>query len=97
MKERGRLYVLLVAVVLSVASVVAQQRRTLIDADWEFAQEGQPVVNVNLPHDWSIQGVPSVDEPAASAVIEIGDFHNPSKERTKPLTSFHLSPSAKVQ
>ena len=54
MKERGRLYVLLVAVVLSVASVVAQQRRTLIDADWEFCQEGQPVVNVSIPHDWSI-------------------------------------------
>ena len=66
MKERGRLYVLLVAVVLGVASVVAQQRRTLIDADWEFCREGQPVVNVNLPHDWSIQGVPSVDEPAGN-------------------------------
>ena len=34
---------------------------------------------------------------SSSAVIEIGDFHNPSKERTKPLTSFHLPPSAKVQ
>lgn len=64
MKERGRLCVLFVAMVLSVASVMAQQRRTLIDADWEFCQEGQSVVNVNLPHDWSIQGVPSVDEPA---------------------------------
>lgn len=66
MKERGRLYVLLVAVVLSVASVVAQQRCTLIDADWEFCREGHPVVNVNLPHDWSIQGVLSVDEPAGN-------------------------------
>ena len=45
---------------------LAQQRRTLIDADWEFCREGQPVVNVNLPHDWSIQGVPSVDEPAGN-------------------------------
>ena len=60
------MYVLFVAVALSVASVVAQQRRTLIDADWEFCQEGLPVVGVNLPHDWSIQGVPTVDEPAGN-------------------------------
>ena len=66
MKERGRLYVMWVALALSLTSVVAQQRRTLIDADWEFAQEGQSVVSVNLPHDWSIQGVPSVDEPAGN-------------------------------
>lgn len=65
-KDRGRLYLLLVAVVLSVASVVAQQRRSLIDADWEFYQEGQPVVSVNLPHDWSIQAVPSIEEPAGN-------------------------------
>ena len=65
-KDRGRLYLLLVAVVLSVASVVAQRRRTLFDADWEFAREGQPVVNVNLPHDWSIQAVPSIEEPAGN-------------------------------
>ena len=32
---------------------------------------------------------------SSSAVIEIGDFHNPSKERAKPLTSFHLPPSSK--
>ena len=66
MKERGRLYVMLAALALSLTSVVAQQRRALIDADWEFAQEGQSVVSVNLPHDWSIQGVPTVDEPAGN-------------------------------
>ena len=27
--------------------------------------------------------------------LSVGDFHNPSKERTKPLTFFHLPPPAK--
>lgn len=47
-------------------TVVAQQRRTLLDEDWEFTKEGQQPVVVNLPHDWSIQGVPAVDEPAGN-------------------------------
>lgn len=49
-----------------VAVVVAAQRRTLIDNDWEFVREGQPKAVVDLPHDWSIQGVPSKDEPAGN-------------------------------
>ena len=66
MKKTCRLYVMLLAIAFSVVSVVAQQRRTLIDDNWEFAREGHPVVKVNLPHDWSIQGVPVADEPAGN-------------------------------
>lgn len=66
MKKTCRLYVMLVAIAFSVVSVVAQQRHTLIDDDWEFVEEGQSPVNVNLPHDWSIQGVPVADEPAGN-------------------------------
>ena len=66
MKKSSRLYVMLVAMVFGVASVVAQQRRTLIDDNWEFVKDGHPVVRVDLPHDWSIEGVPVADEPAGN-------------------------------
>ena len=55
----------LFAVCLVAVSAMAQ-RRTLIDNDWEFVREGQPQVVVDLPHDWSIQGVPAKDEPAGN-------------------------------
>lgn len=42
------------------------QRSTMIDADWTFVRDGQPAVVVDLPHDWSIQGVPAADEPAGN-------------------------------
>lgn len=45
-----------------IATVCAQQRSTLIDNDWEFIKEGHTAISVDLPHDWSILGVPSADE-----------------------------------
>ena len=65
MKSIYRLSALLSAFLLAVTVSVAQ-RRTLIDNDWEFARDGQPAVVVDLPHDWSIQGVPAADEPAGN-------------------------------
>ena len=51
---------------LLVVTVSVAQRRTLIDTDWEFVHESQPAVVVDLPHDWSIQGVPAADEPTGN-------------------------------
>lgn len=65
MKSIYRLSALLSAFLLAVTVSVAQ-RRTLIDNDWEFARDGQPAVVVDLPHDWSIQGLPAADEPAGN-------------------------------
>ena len=65
MKSIYRLSALLSAFLLAVTVSVAQ-RRTFIDNDWEFARDGQPAVVVDLPHDWSIQGVPAADEPAGN-------------------------------
>lgn len=65
MKSIYRLSALLSAFLLAVTVSVAQ-RHTLIDNDWEFARDGQPAVVVDLPHDWSIQGVPAADEPAGN-------------------------------
>ena len=65
LKSIYRLSALLSAFLLAVTVSVAQ-RRTLIDNDWEFARDGQPAVVVDLPHDWSIQGVPAADEPAGN-------------------------------
>lgn len=45
---------------------MAQQRSTLFDDDWEFIKDGQEAVVVDLPHDWSILGVPSADEPSGN-------------------------------
>lgn len=65
MKSIYRLSALLSAFLLAVTVSVAQ-RRTLIDTDWEFVHESQPAVVVDLPHDWSIQGVPAADEPTGN-------------------------------
>ena len=65
LKSIYRLSALLSAFLLAVTVSVAQ-RRTFIDNDWEFARDGQPAVVVDLPHDWSIQGVPAADEPAGN-------------------------------
>lgn len=66
MKRTLRLFTALVMVAVSSFTSVAQQRQTLIDDDWTFIREGQPAVNVDLPHDWSIMGVPSADEPSGN-------------------------------
>ncbi len=65
MKSIYRLSALL-STFLLVVTVSVAQRRTLIDTDWEFVHESQPAVVVDLPHDWSIQGVPAADEPTGN-------------------------------
>lgn len=65
MKSRCQLLTFFSAFLLVVTTSFAQ-RRTLMDDDWEFTYEGQPAVTVNLPHDWSIQGVPAADEPTGN-------------------------------
>lgn len=54
------------------------ERKTLVDAGWRFFKgDGEPCFNeasyddsrwrvVDLPHDWSIEGVPSADEPSGN-------------------------------
>ena len=66
------------ALFLSSADGLARERKTLVDAGWRFFQgegeasfaeasydDGQWRV-VDLPHDWSIEGVPAVDEPSGN-------------------------------
>ena len=64
MKSIYRFSTLLLASFL--VTTVAAQRRALLDNDWEFVREGQAAVVVDLPHDWSIQGVPAADELAGN-------------------------------
>ena len=64
--------------ILMVLGVNAQERKTLFDFDWKFLQgEGSEECGkadfddskwrtVDLPHDWSIEGVPSADEPSGN-------------------------------
>ena len=64
--------------ILMVLCVNAQERKTLFDFDWKFLQgEGSEECGkadfddskwrtVDLPHDWSIEGVPSADEPSGN-------------------------------
>lgn len=69
---------LICAVLLSVAEGMAGERKTLMDAGWRFFKgEGESAFSepsyddsqwrvVDLPHDWSIEGVPSADEPSGN-------------------------------
>ena len=73
---RRSLMTLLMASALATAG--AQTRKTLIDSDWRFSKgelnEGAERADyddsewrrVDLPHDWSIEGVPSADEPSGN-------------------------------
>ena len=47
---------------VGITTSVAQQRHTLIDNNWKFVREGRPAIMVDLPHDWSIQEVPTPNE-----------------------------------
>lgn len=66
MLHRKHIFAAIVLILVGMATAVAQQRRTLIDNDWNFTKEGQETVTVDLPHDWSILGVPAADEPAGN-------------------------------
>ncbi|MBQ8674269.1 MAG: DUF4982 domain-containing protein [Bacteroides sp.] len=48
------------------SATVAQSRHTLIDDNWIFAREGAAWQSVDLPHDWSIQGIPDINEPSGN-------------------------------
>ena len=48
----------------SLLAITAQaQTKTLFDSDWQFTRNGK-TINVNLPHDWSIEGDFDKDAPA---------------------------------
>ena len=59
------LWVALFAASLVVMPLSAQQR-LLLDNDWIFTKEGDAPIMVDLPHDWSIQGTPFIDEPSGN-------------------------------
>jgi hypothetical protein len=59
------LWVALLAASLVVMPLSAQQR-LLLDNDWIFTKEGDAPITVDLPHDWSIQGTPFIDEPSGN-------------------------------
>lgn len=59
------LWVALLAASLVVMPLSAQQR-LLLDNDWVFTKEGDAPITVDLPHDWSIQGTPFIDEPSGN-------------------------------
>ena len=88
MKRTLRLFTALVMVAVSSFTSVAQQRQALIDDDWTFIREGQPAVNVDLPHDWSIMGVPSADEPSGNDggyyPTGKGEYHKVLHLKAKP-------------
>ena len=60
--------VLMLAMFLSVSDSEARERKVLIDEDWCFSksEDFSDFVMVDLPHDWSIEGVPSPDEPSGN-------------------------------
>ena len=60
--------VLMFAMFLSVSASEARERKVLIDEDWCFSksEDFSDFVMVDLPHDWSIEGVPSPDEPSGN-------------------------------
>lgn len=70
--------IMLCAVLLSSTVASAGERKTLMDAGWRFFKgEGETCFSepkyddsqwriVDLPHDWSIEGVPSIDEPSGN-------------------------------
>ena len=79
MKHFASFFMALVcALFLNSADGAARERKTLMDAGWRFFQgEGEKSFAetsyddsqwriVDLPHDWSIEGVPSVDEPSGN-------------------------------
>lgn len=66
MKQKTRIWAVAAMMFCGIGSMIAQQRNTLFDDDWEFIKDGQEAVVVDLPHDWSILGVPSADEPSGN-------------------------------
>lgn len=66
MEYRKHLLISIIIVLTSIVTSTAQQRRLLIDDQWEFAHEGKETVTVDLPHDWSILGVPDAKEPSGN-------------------------------
>ena len=79
MKHFASFFMALVcALFLNSADGAARERKTLMDAGWRFFQgEGEKSFAetsyddsqwrvVDLPHDWSIEGVPAVDEPSGN-------------------------------
>lgn len=59
---------LMFLVLMNVFSSEARERKVLIDEDWLFSksEDFADFVLVDLPHDWSIEGVPSPDEPSGN-------------------------------
>ena len=53
----------MISMVLSVCICTLAQKKTLFDSDWQFTRNGK-TINVNLPHDWSIEGDFDKDAPA---------------------------------
>ena len=66
MIQKTRNWAFAAMMIWGIGSSMAQQRNTLFNDDWEFIKEGQEAVTVDLPHDWSILGVPSADEPSGN-------------------------------
>lgn len=73
-----RVAIIMLALFAGSFGVNAQERKVLFDAGWRFLQGDAPAEShtvefddsnwrtVNLPHDWSIEGVPAKDEPSGS-------------------------------
>ena len=66
MKQKAHIWAVAAMMFCGIGSMIAQQRNTLFDDDWEFIKDGQEAVVVDLPHDWSILGVPSANEPSGN-------------------------------
>ena len=56
---------LIIAALLTATTCMAQQK-VLFDFDWQFSLNGGEWQDVNLPHDWSIAGVPDRENPSGN-------------------------------